>query len=269
MAPRPALARLWLLMRLMCAHYGVHLIVGIFVLGLLQASFAKSSTFPQYLASGVIFVAAAAGWPACMRCSFARMAALDHEGAVAAAATVSALVGQDRLPPEQTLAVAKAKFRCLKMSALNQQDLLSNADTGLFARTIPAELGSVDCFVSHSWSDDPQVKWSALQRWAAQFEQLHGREPTLWLGTCASESHTRVDGLWHGRAEAGRSSRRVTRDARTLSLEASLPALCKQGVHRPAAHPGEPGVPPDLARILQPVARPRRTYIQLAFMVHR
>eukprot|EP00947_MAST-08B_sp_MAST-8B-sp1_P006083 g6083.t1 len=54
----------------------------------------------------------------------------------------------------------------------------------LFARTEAATLGSVDAFISHSWSDDAPAKWVALQRWRSAFKQKHNREPTVWIDKC-------------------------------------------------------------------------------------
>ena len=36
-------------------------------------------------------------------------------------------------------------------------------------------------FVSHSWSDNLDFKWTAFERLAADFHLLHGRYPTFWL----------------------------------------------------------------------------------------
>ena len=35
--------------------------------------------------------------------------------------------------------------------------------------------------LSHSWHDDPEQKWRALQRWSLKFEERHGRTPVLWF----------------------------------------------------------------------------------------
>jgi len=44
-----------------------------------------------------------------------------------------------------------------------------------------ANLGKVDAFVSHSWHDDAELKWEALQAWRCDFVAEHGREPTVWF----------------------------------------------------------------------------------------
>ena len=46
-------------------------------------------------------------------------------------------------------------------------------------------LGNCDAFLSHSWRDSSgaggAAKWESLTRWANEFEDEHGRGPTLWL----------------------------------------------------------------------------------------
>ena len=46
---------------------------------------------------------------------------------------------------------------------------------------VRAPLGTVDAFVSHSWQDDPELKWAALQAWRREFVAAHKREPTIWF----------------------------------------------------------------------------------------
>ena len=51
-------------------------------------------------------------------------------------------------------------------------------------------LGSVDAFVSHSWHDDPEKKWTVLQQWREKFKGEHGREPKLWIDKyCIDQKH--------------------------------------------------------------------------------
>lgn len=42
-------------------------------------------------------------------------------------------------------------------------------------------LGEADAFISHSWTDDPLAKWSALQGWRKHFKRQHQAEPRLWI----------------------------------------------------------------------------------------
>merc|ERR1712232_482542 len=41
--------------------------------------------------------------------------------------------------------------------------------------------GNCDAFLSHSWHDNLDAKWTALHRWSEAFRQKHGRSPTFWL----------------------------------------------------------------------------------------
>merc|ERR1719188_2347928 len=41
-----------------------------------------------------------------------------------------------------------------------------------------------DAFVSHSWSDNAEEKWAAMQRWRDGFLSLESREPTIWFDKC-------------------------------------------------------------------------------------
>lgn len=66
----------------------------------------------------------------------------------------------------------------------------------LFALSRPLHHGeAIDFFLSHSWHDDAELKWQALERVAARFRASHGREATFWLDkTCIDQSNL-ADGL--------------------------------------------------------------------------
>jgi len=68
----------------------------------------------------------------------------------------------------------------LPLDALAEADLLTNQDTGLHAKTTPAELGACDAFVTHSWQDDGAAKFESLGAWAKKFV-VEERSPTIWL----------------------------------------------------------------------------------------
>ena len=59
----------------------------------------------------------------------------------------------------------------LPLAELQQSDLVSSEDTGLFAKTAPASLGKVTGFVSHSWQDDGVAKYKQLEAEAAQLRE--------------------------------------------------------------------------------------------------
>ena len=40
----------------------------------------------------------------------------------------------------------------------------------------------MDAFLSHSWHDNADLKWSMLQEWREEFKSINGgREPRLWI----------------------------------------------------------------------------------------
>ena len=96
------------------------------------------------------------------------------------AAGVASLVGN--MGATKALALAKELFGALPFSSLSSRDLATNEDTGLNQHVVPAKLGEVDAFFSHSWSDSAKDKWAALEEWASDFAAQHNRFPLLWLG---------------------------------------------------------------------------------------
>merc|ERR1712226_404389 len=58
---------------------------------------------------------------------------------------------------------------------------VNHPDPRLFEVTEYRKLGIVDAFVSHSWHDDADAKWDALQSWRFKFKATHKREPYLWI----------------------------------------------------------------------------------------
>ena len=57
----------------------------------------------------------------------------------------------------------------------------STPDPELFKLAKPAEYGQVDWFVSHSWREDADAKYDALQEARARFREEHKRDPVIWL----------------------------------------------------------------------------------------
>lgn len=117
--------------------------------------------------------------PRVRRASTAWLGRLVSRGEERQAAAVSALMGE--YSAAKALAVGKATFTGLPFSKLTSDDLSSNKDTGLNERIVHLKLGECDAFMSHSWHDDPVIKWAALTAWAARFESRCKRDPTIWL----------------------------------------------------------------------------------------
>jgi len=90
---------------------------------------------------------------------------------------------------------ARSRFRCVELAQLHEAELSNNVpDPALFQKSIPIPLGKCDAFISHSWHDDPEKKWQALQSWRAEFIAENGREPTVWLDkTCINQSDIEAD----------------------------------------------------------------------------
>jgi len=85
-----------------------------------------------------------------------------------AAAGVAALLG--RRGTSEILDQARSRFRSVELAQLHEAELYSNVpDPALFQRSTPTPLGKCDAFISHSWHDDPDKKWQALQSWRVEF----------------------------------------------------------------------------------------------------
>ena len=105
------------------------------------------------------------------------------------AAAVAALLGGNA--PAAALERAARLLRCLPASRLHAADLADGmtaappaAGPTLHARTVPAAMGQVTAFLSHSWSDEteaPGAKHALISRWAKRRQETTGVEPTLWL----------------------------------------------------------------------------------------
>jgi hypothetical protein len=183
MGPRAALRRLW-------AMYRVWLVVvgGIFAYTPISARIKSQRTFNEdhQLQFGVVLLV--------VQLSIAFLATPRNRGRVhaffgslgtkstkeAEAATISALVGGGSA--SNALSDAKARFRALPLAELQSTDLVSNDDTGLFAKTAPASLGKVTGFVSHSWQDDGVAKHKQLTAWGEEAKRDDGVDaPLIWL----------------------------------------------------------------------------------------
>mmetsp|Transcript_8850 Transcript_8850/g.20490 ORF Transcript_8850/g.20490 Transcript_8850/m.20490 type:complete len:509 (-) Transcript_8850:5-1531(-) len=98
----------------------------------------------------------------------------------AAAAGVASLIGNCDV--HIALQQAEARFRVINVDQLQKDDLSDNRPSPqLFHLSRPAVLGNCDAFVSHSWRDNADAKWDALQRWSRTFNNQFGRPPSVWL----------------------------------------------------------------------------------------
>jgi len=71
------------------------------------------------------------------------------------------------------------------LASLKFEDLKDNTpNPDLFGRAASVKLHKCDAFVSHSWHDDADSKWAALQEWRDDFVLERGREPNIWFDKC-------------------------------------------------------------------------------------
>ena len=111
------------------------------------------------------------------------------------AAAVAALFGRDGFRSTNSRVIdAVSRFKAVRLSALSTE-VISNSVASEEERALlhsyaePARLGGVDAFVSHSWGDDAEAKYQALEQWARAFAYTHGRDPLLWLDkACIDQS---------------------------------------------------------------------------------
>lgn len=115
-------------------------------------------------------------------------------GELQQAACVAALVGGREA--RKAIVTGAKRFRKLSLGLLRIEDLTSNVDTGLNARTVPCELGECEAFMSHSWRDDGASKYTQLCEWAQPFlEKSH--TPSIWLDKACIDQND-IDGSLAG-----------------------------------------------------------------------
>jgi len=177
---RQALCRLFAVTRLLLIANGCIVALELCV-DLTTNPVVASASDPRRVAQGLeaisFLCAGLLATDGCRRRFHACLLRGDHERR--AAALIAAMVGHSDL--QAALEQAQDRFTMLPFERLRESDLQSAADTGLHQFAMPAVLGEVDCFVSHSWHDDGARKMAALRSWAARFEAEHGRPPTIWL----------------------------------------------------------------------------------------
>lgn len=121
------------------------------------------------------------GWQAQARRALSAL--IEAKSSQTAAAGVAALVGE--CAPGEVMAQASARFRCVQLCDLSFDDMADNKpNPDLFALARSCRLRRCDAFVSHSWHDDAEAKWEAMQRWRRDFIAEFGREPSVWIDKC-------------------------------------------------------------------------------------
>ena len=90
------------------------------------------------------------------------------------------------------LIVARQWFSYVSADKFLQEDMAENTPIPVLGKlTLPCNLGHVDAFVSHSWHDLADAKWTLLQEWREKFKKEHkGREPTLRIDKYCTDQAT-------------------------------------------------------------------------------
>eukprot|EP00427_Karlodinium_veneficum_P017709 CAMPEP_0169137820 /NCGR_PEP_ID=MMETSP1015-20121227/41782_1 /TAXON_ID=342587 /ORGANISM="Karlodinium micrum, Strain CCMP2283" /LENGTH=347 /DNA_ID=CAMNT_0009202769 /DNA_START=1 /DNA_END=1044 /DNA_ORIENTATION=- len=98
--------------------------------------------------------------------------------AIGTAAGIAELLGGRSI--QHVMAAACDNFSCIRADLITKDDMVNNIPR-LSALTEKARIGFVDAFFSHSWHDDAEAKWQALQAYRHEFKIANGREPKLWI----------------------------------------------------------------------------------------
>eukprot|EP00038_Savillea_parva_P012726 m.206555 g.206555 ORF g.206555 m.206555 type:complete len:1150 (-) comp23400_c0_seq1:123-3572(-) len=117
-------------------------------------------------------------------------------------ATIGALVaGRQPEDVDTYWTKAAAKFRIVKMSQMGSCDLLEQTDDDAVAEaryglSWPCQLGACDIFVSQCQADSPALRWKALTALVRDFQEKHGREPTLFLHSFCEDPNDLDDAMY-------------------------------------------------------------------------
>jgi len=109
---------------------------------------------------------------------------------------------QPHMQAEDILNTAKKELRCVDWEHITR-DLMSashsksDGDDRVASLTLarPAEMDTIDYFMSHSWHDDPERKWKELTKVADKFCKKRRRYPTFWLDKVCIDQSRISDGL--------------------------------------------------------------------------
>lgn len=105
---------------------------------------------------------------------------LKASGAFKAASSIAGFLGNRS--KEKIMESARNACRYISMGKILKADMADPRPNVLLqALSTPCGLQDIDAFLSHSWHDDPESKWEALQAWRTAFKAQHQREPRLWI----------------------------------------------------------------------------------------
>ena len=177
--PRAALRRTWVCLGV--AYFAAALIFLYISVTRVNPGMKPGSREHQFwwLATAELFVlGAVSSWPSFRQRVHAAL--LARGGQISSAASVAALLGRNDI--DHVKAEAQRKFYGVELSQVRLEDMQqSTPDPALFARARHARFDEIDWFISHSWHDSPEAKYSALQAARSTFVASHSREPIVWM----------------------------------------------------------------------------------------
>ena len=176
--PRAALRRTWVCLGV--AYFAAALIFLYTSVTCVNPGMKPGSREHQFwwLATAELFVlGAVSSWPSFRQRVHAALLARDSQ--VSSAASVAALLGRNDI--DHVKAEAQRKFYGVELSQVRLEDLQqSTPDPSLFAKARHARFDEIDWFISHSWHDSPEAKFSALQAARTAFVASAKREPVVY-----------------------------------------------------------------------------------------
>lgn len=115
-----------------------------------------------------------------LKCMNAWVIPDESEEAGVLHATIATMVGS---PFRAVASDALSKLRCVSLADVTLDEFSFNRpDPQCYLKSRECKFKQIDFFVSHSWSDNPEVKWEAIQRVRTEFKaQNGGREPMIWF----------------------------------------------------------------------------------------
>lgn len=114
-------------------------------------------------------------------------------------------MGVKNRPWPELVAEAQSQLRCIdwkniSLALISSGVVCGNSDSALLKNqyySLSRDAGptEIDYFMSHSWHDNPEEKWLALQKLSRAFKKKHGRYPTFWLDKACIDQENLADGL--------------------------------------------------------------------------
>ncbi len=190
--PRAALRRMW--MSLGAVYLASALIWGYVCVTCVNGMKPGSPEHQFFwLTTAELFVlGAVSSWPSFRQRIHAALLARD--GQISSAASVAALLGRNDI--DHVKAEAQRKFYGVELSQVRLEDIQqSTPDPSLFAKARHARFDEIDWFISHSWHDSPEAKYSALQAARSTFVAANKREPVCWIDKFCIDQTSIADSL--------------------------------------------------------------------------